>query len=69
MATRSVRTLPPAPAAAATPRRSSFTPPPAELTGFLALPREPEAPSLDACGKRFYMEMDWADHAAPPSNR
>ena len=69
MATRSALTLPSFPPSEPTPRRTTFTPPPAELTGFLALPREPEAASLDACGKRFYMEMDWTDHAPPPSNR
>ena len=50
-------------------RRTAFTPPPAELSGFLAIPREPETPGVDACGKRFYMEMDWADHGPPSTVR
>jgi len=52
-----------------TPRRTSFTAPPAELSDFLAVPREPETPGVDACGKRFCMEMDWADHAPPSRAR
>ena len=71
MATRihTFPSVPSVPPSEPTPRSTPFLPPPAELTGFLTLPREPEAPALDACGKRFFMEMDWADHASPSSNR
>lgn len=69
MATRGSFFVPVVPPSAPSPGRLSFTPPPDELSRFLTLPREPESPTYDATGKPFYMELDWADQSAPPSNR